>query len=222
MRILLAGATGLVGQGVLHEILADAAVTHVGLLGRRMVHHDDPRVQSLIVERFDALDTIADRLAPWDACFYCAGAPPVGTAADEYRRVTVDLTLHVARTLAGRNPQGRFLYISGANANPRSRLMPLRVKGEAETLLQTLPISTVMLRPGGVQPAHGERSPHAWMRPMYALGSPLMGLGVRLLPGLMTSTAAIGRTMLALAAMPRPPSVVENAEINRIAASARA
>ena len=77
MRILLAGATGLVGQGVLHEILADAAVTHVGLLGRRMVHHDDPRVQSLVVERFDALDTIADRLAPWDACFYCAGAPPV-------------------------------------------------------------------------------------------------------------------------------------------------
>ena len=222
MRILLAGATGLVGQGVLHEILADAAVTHVGLLGRRMVHHDDPRVQSLIVERFDALDTIADRLAPWDACFYCAGAPPVGTAADEYRRVTVDLTLHVARALAGRNPQGRFLYTSGANANPRSRLMPLRVKGEAETLLQALPISTVMLRPGGVQPAHGERSPHAWMRPMYALGSPLMGLGVRLLPGLMTSTAAIGRTMLALAAMPRPPSVVENAEINRIAASARA
>ena len=220
MRILLAGATGLVGQGVLHEILADAAVTHVGLLGRRMVHHDDPRVQSLMVERFDALDTIADRLAPCDACFYCAGAPPVGTAADEYRRVTVDLTLHVARALAGRNPQGRFLYISGANANPRSRLMPLRVKGEAETLLQALPISTVMLRPGGVQPAHGERSPHAWMRPMYALGSPLMGLGVRLLPGLMTSTAAIGRTMLALAAMDEPPRVVENATINRIAAGA--
>lgn len=221
MRILLAGATGLVGQGVLHEILANAAVTHVGLLGRRIVHHDDPRVQSLVVERFDALDDIDDRLAPWDACFYCAGAPPVGTAADEYRRVTVDLTLHVARAFAGRNPQGRFLYISGANANARSRLMPLRVKGEAETLLQALPIATVMLRPGGVQPAHDERSPHAWMRPMYALGSPLMGLGVRLLPGLMTSTAAIGRTLLALAAMPQPPRVVENAEINRIAASAR-
>lgn len=221
MRILLTGATGLVGQGVLHEVLGDAAVTHIGLLGRRIVPHDDPRVRSLVVERFDELDAVADRFAPWDACFYCAGAPPVGTAAREYRRVTVDLTLHVARAFAERNPQGRFLYISGANANPRSRLMPLRVKGEAEVALQALPITTVMLRPGGVQPAHGERSPHAWMRPMYTLGSPLMGLGVRLLPGLMTSTAAIGRAMLALAAMPQPPRVVENVEINRIAGSAQ-
>lgn len=222
MRILLTGATGLVGQGVLHEVLADAAVTRIGLLGRRIVPHADPRVQSLVVERFDALDDVADRLAPWDACFYCAGAPPVGTAEEAYRRVTVDLTLHVARAFAAGNPQGRFLYLSGANANPRSRVMPLRVKGEAEAALQALPITTAMLRPGGVQPVHGERSPHAWMRPMYALGSPLMGLGVRVLPGLLTSTAAIGRTLLALAAMPQPPSVVENAEINRIAASARA
>lgn len=217
MRILLTGATGLVGQGVLHEVLGDAAVTHVGLLGRRSVPHDDPRVQSLVVERFDALEAVADRLAPWDACFYCAGAPPVGTAAAEYRQVTVDLTLHVARAFAECNPQGRFLYISGANANPRSRIMPLRVKGEAEAALQALAITTVMLRPGGVQPAHGERSPHAWMRPMYTLGGPVMGLGVRLLPSLMTSTAAIGRAMLALAAMPQPPRVVENVEINGIA-----
>lgn len=221
MRILLTGATGLVGQGVLHEVLGDAAVTDVGLLGRRIVPHDDPRVQSLVVERFDALDAVADRLAPWDACFYCAGAPPVGTAEGEYRRVTVDLTLHVARAFAERNPQGRFLYISGANANPRSRLMPLRVKGEAEAALKALPITTVMLRPGGVQPAHGERSPHAWMRPMYTLGSPLMGLGVRLLPSLMTSTAAIGRALLALAAIPQPPRVVENGDINRIADGAQ-
>jgi uncharacterized protein YbjT (DUF2867 family) len=219
MRILITGATGLVGQGVLHEVLANRSVTRAGLLGRRALHHDDPRVESLVVERFEALDAVADRLAPWDACFYCAGAPPVGTAQAAYRQVTIDLTLHVARTFAARNPSGRFLYISGAGADPASRLMPLRVKGEAEALLQALPIATVMLRPGAIQPAHDERSPHAWMRPMYALGSPLMGIGLRLLPGMVTSTAAIGRTLLALAAMrDRPPPVVENAGINRIAA----
>ena len=96
--------------------------------------------------------------------------------------------------------------------------MSLRVKGEAEAALRALPIRTVMLRPGGIQPAHGERSPHAWMRPLYALGAPLMGLGVRLLPAAMTSTAALGRALLALAAMPDPPAVVENAGINRLGA----
>ena len=216
MRILMTGATGLVGQGVLREALANTAVSRVGILGRRETGCTDPRVQELRVERFDALDAVADRMAPWDVCFYCAGAPPVGTPEAEYRHVTVDLTLHVARVFAGRNPDGRFLYVSGAHAAPASRLMPLRVKGEAEAALRALPVTSVILRPGGIQPAHGERSPHAWMRPMYALGAPLMGLGVRLLPSIMTSTAALGRAMLVLAQMPEPPLVVENAEINRL------
>ena len=219
MRILITGATGLVGQGVLHETLAHPGVTQVGLLGRRDAGIADPRVQALRVERFDALEGVAERLAPWDACFYCAGAPPLGTAEPEYRHVTYDLTLHVARAFAERNPQGRFLYVSGAHADPASRFMPLRIKGETETALRTLPITSVMLRPGGIQPAHGERSPHAWMRPLYTVGAPFMGLGVRLLPGVMTSTAAVGRALLALAAMPEPPVVVENAEINRLAAA---
>lgn len=221
MRILITGATGLVGQGVLHEMLAQPDVSSVGLLGRRDAGNADPRVQDLRVERFDALEGVADRLAPWDACFYCAGAPPVGTAEAEYRHVTFDLTLHVARAFAERNPQGRFLYVSGAHADPASRFVPLRIKGETEAALRALSITTVMLRPGGIQPAHGERSPHAWMRPLYAVGAPFMGLGVRLLPSVMTSTTAVGRALLALAAMPDPPAVVENAGINRLAATSR-
>jgi len=221
MRILLTGATGLVGQGVLRETLAHLGVSSVGLLGRRDAGNSDPRVLDLRVESFDALEAVADRLAPWDACFYCAGAPPLGTAEPEYRHVTFDLTLHVARAFAERNPQGRFLYVSGAHADPASRFMPLRIKGETEAALRALPLHTVMLRPGGIQPAHGERSPHAWMRPLYAVGAPFMGLGVRLMPSVMTSTAAVGRALLALATMPDPPQVVENADINRLAATPR-
>ena len=218
MQILMTGATGLVGQGVLREVLLHPHVSGVGVLGRRPLHSRDTRVLDLTVERFDDLSAVIDDLAPFDACFYCAGAPPVGTAEALYRQVTRDLTLHVARAFAERNANGRFLYVSGAHADPDSRFMPLRVKGETERALRELPLRTVMLRPGGIQPAHGERSPHAWMRPLYAVAAPLMGIGVRLAPGVMTSTAHLGRALLALAAMPAPPPVVENADINRLGA----
>lgn len=219
MRILMTGATGLVGQGVLMEVLDDPRVTKVAVLGRRALAHGDARVEDLVVEGFDRLAPVASRLAPFDACFYCAGAPPLGTSEAAYRHVTLDLTLQVARAYATHNPQGRLLYISGASSDPDSRFMPLRVKGQTEAALRRLAITTVMLRPGGIQPAHGERSPHAWMRPLYAVAAPLMGLGVRAMPGLMTSTAHLGRAMLALAAMPNPPAVVENDAINRLGAA---
>ena len=100
MRILMTGATGLLGQGVLHEALADVSVTRVAVLGRRALAHPDPRVEDLVVERFDDLSAVHARLAPFDACFYCAGAPPLGTPEATYRHVTLDLTLHVARAFA--------------------------------------------------------------------------------------------------------------------------
>ena len=221
MRILLAGATGLVGQGVLHECLRAADVTHITALGRHSSGQSDPKLadsklHDLVVPDFADLGAAEDRLRPFDACLYCAGAPPIGTPEAEYRHVTLELTTHVAQTVARLNPRITFIYISGAYANPDSHVMVLRIKGETERALAALPIRTVMLRPGGIQPVGDERSPHAALAMVYRIAGPLMGVGVRLAPQLLTTTERVGRAMLQLAREVDPPAVVENAEINRL------
>lgn len=218
MRILVAGANGLVGQGVVKACLADPGVGQVAALVRHPSGFGDQGVVDIVCPDFSRLEGATDRLRPFDACLYCAGAPPVGTPESTYRHVTVELTAHVADVLARLNPGLRFVYVSGAHANPDSAVMPLRIKGEAERALAALPMRSIMLRPGGIQPVDGVRSPRGWMDALYRVAGPAMGLGVRLAPGLMTTTGRIGRAMLALLRQDEPPAIVENAQINRLGA----
>lgn len=218
MRILITGATGLVGQGVLRECLAAPDVTQVVALGRHASGQSHPKLSELACPDFSDLSAVESQLQPFDACLYCAGAPPLGTPEDQYRHVTLMLTTNVAATLARRNPQLVFVYVSGAHADPTSRFMPLRVKGETERALEALPIRTIMLRPGGIQPVDGVRSPHSAMDVMYRVAGPLMGLGARIMPGMLTTTASVGRAMMALLRQDDPASIIENDAINRLGA----
>ncbi len=220
LRILLTGAAGLVGQGV---VLACQRSPQVSRLTALVRHPGSLRGtgSELIVPDFLRIQERVEELPGFDACLYCAGAPPVGTAEAEYRRVTVDTTLAVARAWAAANPEGCFLYVSGAGADPQSRLMPLRVKGETEVALQALPMRSVMLRPGGVRPVAGTGTRHALLKPLYWGGAPLMKLAGAIAPSLMTSNLALGQAMIALAGREHPPATVECADINRIAAGMR-
>ena len=217
LRILLAGAAGLVGQGVVLACQRSPQVSRLTALVRHSGSLSGTGSE-LIVPDFLRIQERVEELAGFDACLYCAGAPPVGTAEAEYRRVTVDTTLAVARAWAAANPEGCFLYVSGAGADPQSRLMPLRVKGETEVALQALPVRSVMLRPGGVRPVAGTGTRHALLKPLYWGGAPLMKLAGAVAPSLMTSNLALGQAMIALAAREHPPATVECADINRIAA----
>jgi uncharacterized protein YbjT (DUF2867 family) len=215
MRILITGATGLVGQGVLRECLRADDVSHVATLGRHAIDASRPELEQIIAPDFADLAAVEDRLHPFDACLYCAGVVP-GLSEASFRHVTLDLTTQVARTLARLNPALTFVYVSGALSNPDNPLMPLRVKGETERALAGLPIRTVMFRPGAIQPVDGVHSSHPARDTLYRLAGPVMGLGLKLAPQMLTTTERVGRAMLAVLRQDEPPAVVENAEINRL------
>ncbi|MDG2524191.1 oxidoreductase [Stenotrophomonas sp. HITSZ_GD] len=216
LRVLLTGAAGLVGQGVALACQTSPRVTRLAALVRSAGSLQGAGEEIVLP---DFLDAGQHRVAleGFDACFYCAGAPPLGTPEAKYRQVTFDTTMAVARAWAEANPHGRFLYISGAGADPGSRMMPLRIKGETEGALALLPIRTVMLRPGGVRPVASTGTRHAAVKPLYWGGSPLMRLAEAVAPSLVTSNLSVGQAMLALAAMAEPPAVVDCGEINRLA-----
>lgn len=215
LKIVLTGAGGLVGQGVALACAGSAQVKRTVAL----VRHAGALLtatEELVLEDFQQAHRRRADLVGFDACFYCAGASPLGTPEDEYRRVTLDTTLAVAETWLAANPQGMFLYISGAHANPESHIMPLRIKGETELALARLAGRTVMLRPGGVRPVAGTGTRHGLLKPLYVVGGPLMKLAGAALPSVVTSNLTIGRAMIALARMRDPPAVVECAQINQL------
>jgi uncharacterized protein YbjT (DUF2867 family) len=218
MNLLLTGATGLVGQGVLGVLLGQPDVASVTVLVRRPFVATSAKLRVLQIPGFtdDALAKLD--LAGLDACLYCAGPLPPLLGEATYREATVGVLERVCAAYGRANPDGYLIYVSGAGANAASRWMPLRVKGEAEAVPGRFGLASTRLRPGVIRPTQGERSPHGFRRGLYALGSPLLALAGRLLPAGVTTTAALGHCMLALArAAPPRPAVVGNRQINACA-----
>ncbi|MDE2408152.1 MAG: oxidoreductase [Xanthomonadaceae bacterium] len=218
-QVLLVGATGLVGQGVLEVLLRAPDVDGVAVLVRRVFAAPHPKLRVLQVPDFSAAALSALDLCGMDACLYCAGPLPLGMSETGYREATVATLARVVDAYAAANPGGFIAYVSGKGANTRSRLMPARIKGEAEQVLARCGLAHTSLRPGVVRPVAGAVSPHTLRRGLYALGQPVLASAVRLLPEVFTTTQAIGDCMLQLVRMPAPrPAVVENAAICRAVA----
>ena len=215
-RVLLVGATGLVGQGVLEVFLQASDITGISVLVRRPLDAPHPKVRVLQVPAFTAEALATLDLQGHDACLYCAGPLPVSMTETAYREATVATLARVVAAYGAANPGGFVAYVSGAGADAGSRLMPLRVKGEAEGVLARSGLAHSSLRPGVVRPVLGEASPHRMRRVLYALGDPVLAVAARLLPGVLTTTRAIGGCMLHLVRMDGArPATLENAAIAR-------
>ena len=218
MKILIFGATGMVGQGVLRECLIDRGIDRVVTVGREKSGKTDPKLQERVLPDLFAIGTLEADLSGFDACFFCLGISSLGVSEAAYTRITFDLTLAIAEPLARLNPGMTFIYVSGTGTDGQSRLMWARVKARTENRLRDLPFKAVFLfRPGVIQPVHGVVSKTGWIRALYAITAPIAGLLGRLAPALMTTTERVGRAMIGVARNGYPKPVLENSDINRAA-----
>jgi uncharacterized protein YbjT (DUF2867 family) len=216
MKVILFGATGMVGQGVLRECLLDPGVERVLAVGRRPSGKSHAKLQELQHSDFTDFSRAERDLAGYDACFFCLGVSSAGMKEADYRHVTYDFTLAAARTLARLNPGMTFIYVSGTgtDSSEKGRVMWARVKGETENALLRLPFKAAyMFRPAGIQPLHGITSGTSWYRVLITAMTPLFPALRALFPKWITTTEHLGRAMIEVARRGHPKRVLESAEI---------
>jgi uncharacterized protein YbjT (DUF2867 family) len=216
MNVLILGATGMVGQGVLRECLLDDGVTRVVTLGRTSTGQSHAKLHDVVYRDLMNLAPVEDQLRDLDACFYCLGASAAGLDEAEYARINYDLTLAVAETLVRLDPGMTFVYVSGTgtDSTERGRTMWARVKGRTENALLRLPFKAVyMLRPGVIVPMHGVRSKTRLYRIFYTVLGPVLPALHQLFPRSVISTEQLGRAMLRLARSGYSKRVLEMADI---------
>jgi uncharacterized protein YbjT (DUF2867 family) len=219
MKVILFGATGMVGQGVLRECLLDAGVESVLAVGRSSTGQRHAKLREILHTDFMDFSAIESELAGFDACFFCLGVSSVGMDEERYRHLTYDITLAAATVLVKLNPGMVFIYVTGrgTDSTEQGRLMWARVKGKTENDLLKLPFKAAyMFRPAGIQPLHGIKSRTAWYQALYVAAAPVLTLLHRISPKYVTTTEQVGRAMIKVARDGYPRPVLESEDIDAV------
>ncbi|MDY7227223.1 NAD-dependent epimerase/dehydratase family protein [Hyalangium rubrum] len=222
MKVILFGATGMVGQGALRECLLDPDVEQVLTVGRSATGQQHAKLRELVHKDLSNFSGVEEALTGYDTCFFCLGVSSAGMSEEDYRRVTYGMALAAAETLVRLNPGMTFIFISGmgADSTGRSRTMWARVKGETENALLQLPFKAAyMFRPAYIQPLHGINSRTKLYRVLFVAAAPLYPVWKRLFPKHVTTTEQLGRAMLQAAKQGAPKRVLENEDINKLVAA---
>lgn len=221
MKVIVFGATGMVGQGVLRECLRDPDVTQVLTVGRSATGQQHPKLREIAHKDFLDFSAVENDITGYDACFFCLGVSSIGMDAERYRHLTYDITLAAARPLARLNPGMTFVYVTGASTDStgQGRVMWARVKGKTENDLLKLPFKAAfMFRPGAIQPLHGVRSKTPWVQALYVATGPLLSFLHRVAPNYVTTTEEVGRAMLSVAKRGYPKPILEMEDIHKAGA----
>ncbi len=212
VKAILFGATGMVGEGVLHKALKDPAVESILVIGRRSCDIEHPKLKEIIHNDFYDYGSIREGLRGYDACFFCLGVTSMGKSEADYRRLTYDLTLAAARTLAELNPDMVFCYVSGAgtDGSEKGRSMWARVKGKTENDLTKLPFKAVYaFRPGYIKPTPGLRRALLFSR-MAAPFYPPMSF---FFPQYVCTLEDVGRSMIRVVTEGYQKRILESVDI---------
>jgi uncharacterized protein YbjT (DUF2867 family) len=216
IKVILTGATGMVGEGVLLECLEHPAIEQVLLVSRKSFPLKHPKITQCIVPDFLDLDKVSSQLTGYDACFYCAGISSAGMSESEYSHITYDITIHFAEMLASHNPQMVFCYISGSHTDgsEKGRVMWARVKGRTENALLTLGFRKVYnFRPGFMKPTPGQQNVKSYYKVIGGL-YPLLRL---LLPSHVSTMREVGLALINSVLKDYPMQILEIKDINALA-----
>src|SRR4051812_5559851 len=217
MKLILFGATGMVGSGTLREALADPELEAVLSVGRRSCGVQHPKLRELLLPDLFDFASVEWDLIGWDACVWALGISSVGLNEAAYARITEELTLFWARALLRLNPDFSFCYCSAAGADGRS--MWARVRQSVESGLKALPFRHAgCVRPALIQPGPGIRSRVALYQVFIALFRPAFPLIVRLFPRVSTTSERLGRCMLRVVKGRVDKYILESVDINRFGA----
>jgi uncharacterized protein YbjT (DUF2867 family) len=219
MNVILFGATGMVGQGVLRECLLDPGVDHVLTVGRSITGIQNPKLHEIAHPDMWEYGSLADSLTGFDACFFCLGISSAGMKPEEYERITYGIAMAAAETLSRINPQMTFVFVSGASTDSteRGRIMWARVKGKTENALLRLPFrAAYMFRPGFIEAVHGATSKTKAYRIIYGFLRPLMPLIRGLFGNSILNTEEIGLAMLKVARTGAPKQILEVKDIRAL------
>lgn len=220
MKVILFGASGMVGRGALRECLLDPEVEAVLAIGRSASGEQHPKLKELVQQDVGDLAMLEHVLQGYDACLFCLGVSAAGMSEQDYRRVTYDLTLRVAQTLERLNPKMTFVYVSGGGTDSTEKGLSMwaRVKGATENALLAMPFERVyMLRPGFIRPLHGVVSKTRLYRALHAVTGPAYPALKRLFPAYVTTTEEVGAAMLQLLKRGFDQRVLENRDIVALA-----
>jgi uncharacterized protein YbjT (DUF2867 family) len=219
MKVIVFGASGMVGQAALRQSLLAKDVELVVSVVRAATGARDAKLRELVVPDLFDLSGVAPELSGFDACFFLVGVSSAGMSESAYSRLTYELTTSVAATLVRFNPAMCFVYVSGAgtDSSETGKAMWARVKGKTENALLAMPFrSAFMLRPGFIVPLDGIRSKTRSYQLFYSLLSPVSPLLRRMFPKSILTTREIGEAMLICARSGPSKSILETKGLRAI------